>query len=198
MVLHRYSSFFFLFLVFPSFIWSVALSLGPGHWCHWSFRGKSLFKDAGNSSSKSKYSMHFSTMLAPWRGLHTSGGWDPSLCKMCVNFLDPALVVPCDGTGWPDFWVWSWWWLGRCWKFNFKVLLFQGFLCNVGSMVRTYSLWRLGPILVQNVCQLSWPCPCGSLWWYQLTRILGLILLMTLEKKWTMKMRAIKPSNFSH
>ena len=42
-------------------------------------------------------------MLAAWRGFLISGGWDPYLCKMCVPFSDPALVVPSDGTSWPEF-----------------------------------------------------------------------------------------------
>jgi len=145
MVLHRYSSFIFLFLVFPSIIWSVALPLGPGHWCHFS-KGGSFNKDAGKSIKKSKM-FHFS--LQCWqngRDQQDSGGWDRlmvichlSLCKMCVSLDDPALVVP---------------WMGAADQI-------------------------LSPILVQNVCHLWWPCPCGSLdgtswpdfWWFILSEI---------------------------
>ena len=59
------------------------------------------------------------------------------------------------------------------------------FLYNVGSMEKISHSWRLGPILVKNVCHLCWPCPCGSLWWDLLTRFWSLILLMTMEENET-------------
>ena len=84
--------------LYPRFTQCVAFPCGTGHRQHCSMQKNHLIEDAGNVNCQVK---NVSFILTVGLGMERNFWWEalPSLCKMEITYVDPALVVPCGGTG---------------------------------------------------------------------------------------------------